>query len=77
MHSAAQATSDVRSRTLRSEAGWEDAVAARDGREKFPAGPELVKLGADLALSAEVPTGPGASRGLPISRAVTACHLRR
>jgi hypothetical protein len=28
-----------------------------------------VTLGAELALSAEVPTGPGARRGLPISRA--------
>src|SRR5215217_5874484 len=42
----------------------------RVGRARIPCWePKLVKLGADLALSAEVPTGPGASFGLPISSA--------
>src|SRR3954465_10110145 len=42
----------------------------RVGRARMPCwDPKLVKLGADLALSAEVPTGPGASFGLPISSA--------
>jgi len=45
-------------------------LRARDVATRIPwRDPKLVKLGADLALSAEVPTGPGASCGLPISPA--------